>query len=636
MRKGQTIGKYAVVVELGRNAPPTYAAHASTIGGDPELVVIECIRTSEAPFEANDSFVRRARRLAQARHPNIARIRDVVVTKPTIAVATDFIEGETLRELLALDAAAGSKRFGLSEQLRILVDVLSGMSAIHLAPELAGGTGKNDPVPFHGAIHPRNIVVGADGSARLIRVVRAPLASSEASVRAIDEPGYAAPELLLGDVTAGARVDIYSVGVLLWEALSGSRLFSESSAKAVVARQLAGTLPRATPPAEMEWANALVEIAARALEVDPEKRFLSTAELAGALRLAVQARLAPASRVGGAVTALAKEKIAERRARLQPKPRAAKPVVARPIANPPKITEQKAIVALPSLVEDDDADMAPVTKRLQVESLDDEDLKTGEEEIVDSKWSSVPPPKKSSVAPPLPTAKKATMTPPLPAHAESNHPPPVLLTPEPTTPAPTEAEVLPLDAQPVAHSSSNENLETIAPVVSPAPETPTFSAAAMQQSDASGAVVLQLDDPQRKRRMAIVFGMVGFAALILIAAGIRHATSGAQTTVTAAASAKTATTAPTQEVPSSSAMTTATASPTSAPVPTIATTASPPPQPASTVGASDPFDEATLQKEPTPKNNTTPTPHDWATHPTPPAKPAHKKPPHSSYEPEGI
>jgi cytoskeletal protein RodZ len=170
-------------------------------------------------------------------------------------------------------------------------------------------------------------------------------------------------------------------------------------------------------------------------------------------------------------------------------------------------------------------------------------------------------------------------------------------------------------------------------VVAPALDTPAFSAAAMQQSDASGAVVLQLEDPQRKRRVAIVFGMVAFAALILIAAGIRHATSGAQTTTTAA-SAKASATASTQKAPSATAM--ATTAPTITPVPTVATASNPPPQSASTVGAPDPFDESTLQKNATPKNNNASTPHDGATHPTPPAKPAHKKPPHSSYEPEGI
>jgi serine/threonine protein kinase len=609
MKKGQTIGKYSIVSELGHHVPPTFAAHASSLAGDPELVVLECITTADAPAEANDSFVKRARRLAQVRHPNICRIRDVVVTKSTISIASDYVEGETLAELLVLDAAAESKRIGLPEQLRVLVDVLSGMSAIHLAPELVGGAAKNDAPPFHGAIHPKNIVVGADGSARLVRVVRAPLPSSDASERAIEEPGYAAPELLLGDGTAGARVDIYSVGVLLWEALSAKRLFPEQSAKEIVARQLAGTLPRATPPVGMEWASAMVEIAARALEVDPDKRFLSTAELAGALRLAVQARLAPASRVGSAVGAVAKEKLADRRTRLAPASRAPKaaPVAAK--ASPPKttkITDQKPIVALPSLVEDDAADMAPVTKRLKVESLDEEDLLLGEEdEVLDSKWSSVPPAKKPSIAPPL---KKASMAPPLPPRVEP-----------PTEIAANEV-------------SSTENLETIAPVVASAPhETPGISAAAMPQGDASGAIVLSPEDPQRRTRVAIVIGMVAFGALILIIAGIRHATSTPDTPI-AAASAKTSTTSTVQAAPTATAPSTAIA--TIAPT----TNATPVPTTPASTAAADTTSEPTAQKISPPRTNvaSTPSPHDWASHPTPPAKPAHKKPPRSGYEPEGI
>jgi serine/threonine-protein kinase len=595
MKRGQTIGKYTVASELGHRVPPTFAAHASTIGGDPELVLLECIHPADAPAEANDSFVKRARRLAQVRHPNVGRIRDVVVGKTVIAIVSDFIEGETLAELLALDAASETKRVGLPELLRVLVDVLSGMSAIHLAPELAGGTGKKDPPPFHGAIHPRNIVVGADGSARLIRVVRAPLASSDASERAIEEPGYAAPELLLGDGTAGPRVDIYSVGVLLWEVLSGKRLFPELTAKEVVARQLAGALPRATPPADMAWAEALVEIAARALEVDPDKRFSSTAELAGSLRLAVQARLAPATRVGNALTALAKEKIAERRARLQKAPRAAtKPKIevpkvapakievtkkAAPIANPPKIAEQKPIVAVPSLLEDDAADLV-----------------IGEDDAIDSKWSSVPPAKKPSMAPPL---KKASIAPPPPLPP----PPPMII-----APAPTSSNQM----------AANENLETIARVFTPAAiEMPGASVAAMPQADASGAVLLSpSEDPQRRRRMIVVVGMVAFAALILLVLGIRHLTSSSEVPIAAASASR-----PAQDLPTATATTVMTAAPTA-----TTTTSAPPLAATSTPPKIDS----------TPKASSTAAPHDWASHPTPPVKPTHKKPPHSSYEPEGI
>ncbi|MEO7109202.1 MAG: protein kinase [Polyangiaceae bacterium] len=629
MKKGQTIGKYTIASELGRHVPPTFAAHASSLSGDPELVVLECITTADAPAEANDSFVKRARRLAQVRHPNICRIRDVIVTKTSISIASDYAEGETLAELLVLDAAAESKRIGLPEQLRILVDVLSGMSAIHLAPELVGGSAKNDATPFHGAIHPRNIVVGADGSARLVRVVRAPQASSDASERAIEEPGYAAPELLLGDGTAGARVDIYSVGVLLWEALSAKRLFPEQSAKEIVARQLAGALPRATPPAGMEWANALVEIAARALEVDPDKRFLSTAELAGALRLAVQARLAPASRIGSAVSAVAKEKLANRRTRLAPAPRAPRVVLAAK-ASPPKtakIVDQKAIVALPSLEEDDAPDLGPVTKRFKVESLDEEDLLLGEDdEAVDSTWSSAPPAKKPSMAPPL---KKASIAPPLPSPAPILDPAqgPSAVPPRPIMLAPASSNDASSSETASNEIPANESLETIAPVVASAPlETPGISAAAMPQGDASGAIVLPQEDLQRRKRVAVVIGMVAIGALILIVAGIRHATKEPDVPI-AAASSKASTTsaapiAPTAIVPS-------TAIANTAPTTNLA--------PASTAVADTTTTSTAQEISPPPSNvPSTPSPHNWGSHPTTPAKPAHKKPPHSSYEPEGI
>ena len=178
----------------------------------------------------------------------------------------------------------GFAGYGLSRALRMLLDVLRGLTALH-------DTFDADGVNFaHGEVTLSQFRVDGEGVCRLI-----PLTTRHSSATESTPPahalGYLAPERLLGE-RLDARADVYSAGVLLWEALAGRRLFNEASADAIIERLMGERLPMPQLPPELAWAIPLKSIAARALSVDPYQRFADCAELATSIAIVARERVA--------------------------------------------------------------------------------------------------------------------------------------------------------------------------------------------------------------------------------------------------------------------------------------------------------------------------------------------------------
>jgi len=152
---------FRVVRELGKRSESTFAA----LRGTQEIVVLQRFLRSTA----TDAIQREAQCLAKNWHPNVVRVRSVEMEGNELVVATDFVDGVTLAELLAL--AAADPRHGLVKPqilARVVLDVLAGLQGI---------VGLRDESTallhaFHGAVCPSNVVVGKDGVARLVAVFR--------------------------------------------------------------------------------------------------------------------------------------------------------------------------------------------------------------------------------------------------------------------------------------------------------------------------------------------------------------------------------------------------------------------------------------------------------------------------------
>ncbi len=184
------------------------------------------------------------------------------------------------RRLSDFTLPAGTfKRFDLEQVVRLLLDVLSGLAALHEV--------EHEGAAFvHGEVAPQNVYVDEHGTARLV-----PLLSSHLMVGARPERnGYVAPERLLGD-DVDVRADVFSVGAMLWEALSGQRLFPDPTPDGVIARLVGRKVPPIELSPRLAWAKPLCRIAERAISVEPKSRFGSALELANAVAAAAAQQL---------------------------------------------------------------------------------------------------------------------------------------------------------------------------------------------------------------------------------------------------------------------------------------------------------------------------------------------------------
>ena len=292
--------------ELGSRVVPACAALDAQPDGRAVLVVLERVaRGGVYGDQEIADWVRDARRLATLEHPNVARIRDVVIRGEDVFVVGEFVDGVRWSELVA-----GPQKVSLEIALRVLVDVLSGLSAVHNLRDA-----KREPLKLvHGELTPGCVVVGLDGVARVVSTCRVRSATARPGR---DGSAYLAPEVLLADETADARADVYSAGVMLWEALSGRPLFPNTQPSAIVTHLLSGKVLRATVPDGSPWAAPLAEVASRALSADPEKRFMSAAALAADVRRIAGPKLAPPVRVAAFVRATFGDRVEARRAELE-------------------------------------------------------------------------------------------------------------------------------------------------------------------------------------------------------------------------------------------------------------------------------------------------------------------------------
>jgi hypothetical protein len=181
--------------------------------------------------------------------------------------------------------------------LRILLDALSGLAAIHQA------TQNGKPLEFvHGEFAPSNIFVGPDGLGRLVPVL--PSHWNERAQPSPDVTGYIAPERLLGDVF-GQPADVFSAGVLLWEAITGKPLFRNWPLDAIVTQLIGRKVPYPIPFGDALWGVPLADVAMRALLVDPAERWNHVGALGAQIETIARGHLASSDEIAALVAGFA-------------------------------------------------------------------------------------------------------------------------------------------------------------------------------------------------------------------------------------------------------------------------------------------------------------------------------------------
>ncbi len=296
----EMVGKYRIVLPLGQGGTAdVYLAVADGPSGFTKLVVVKVLRKSLASdSEFRMMFVSEARLAARLHHPNIVQTNEVIEVDGAPVLVMEYLDGQPLSQVIVRGKQGG---FTLAMQLRVLADALAGLHAAH---ELADFDGTPLGV-VHRDVSPHNLFVTVEGQAKVLDfgIAKLELSMVETEVGTVKgKLRYMAPEQVAGD-KLDRRADVYAAGVILWEALTGERMWKGSSEGEIRARVLAGDLPL-SETARPDVPETLARICRRALSRAPGDRHATARQLADELDAAMsELGLAASQREIGAMVA---------------------------------------------------------------------------------------------------------------------------------------------------------------------------------------------------------------------------------------------------------------------------------------------------------------------------------------------
>ncbi len=314
---GRQLGRYEVLTQLAAGGmAAVYIARAQGLAGFERLVAIKVLHPHLAyEHEFISMFLDEARLAARIRHPNVVATLDISDSQGDgYFLVMDYIEGDHLGALLGRAAKRG-KRLPSPVVLRILIDGLGGLGAAHNLRDEHG-----EPLMLvHRDVSPHNLMVGTDGIARLTDFGVAKAEVRMASTRAGQFKGklsYMAPEQA-STGEADQRSDLFSMGIILWEALTGRRLFRGENNAATLTKILQDPIP--LPSSLWPELAPFDAVLAKALDRDPSKRYQTADEFIEAIEKSAPSLEGVASprQVANMVTDLLGEKLVEEQKRVR-------------------------------------------------------------------------------------------------------------------------------------------------------------------------------------------------------------------------------------------------------------------------------------------------------------------------------
>jgi len=285
---GSRLGNYEIVEEVGRGGmAAVYRAY------DPKLdrfvavkVILRGIALDAASLER---FNREARVIARLEHPHLIPVYDYDGQNDPPYIVMRFMESGTLKDVMDKTGA-----LPLNEVVFIYRQIASALDYAHKRGII------------HRDIKPSNIMVDQDGNAFLTDFGIARLMESSESTHgltqtgyAVGTPGYMSPEQGLGEGVDG-RTDIYAMGVMLFQLLTGKMPYSAETPMAVILKHIQDPIPSAVA-LKTELNEEIDAILQKAMAKKPEDRYANAIDLANALT-----ELASTATVGRAPTALRK------------------------------------------------------------------------------------------------------------------------------------------------------------------------------------------------------------------------------------------------------------------------------------------------------------------------------------------
>ncbi|MCD4750331.1 MAG: protein kinase [Thermoanaerobaculales bacterium] len=325
------IGRYEILDTLGKGAMGVvYLARDPMIDRRVALKTLRLDVDAEVADEFRERFLREAKAAGRLNHPGIVTVHDVGEDPETglVYIAMEYVKGRDLKQVLASE-----ERLRPSEAARIVAEVA-------LALEYAHGMGV-----IHRDIKPANIILTADGFPKVMDFGVARLESSNLTVEGqfIGTPNFMSPEQITGKTVDG-RSDLFSLGVVLFNLLTGRRPFVGANMHEITLKIAQEPCPI---PSTMVagLAPAFNPILLKCLEKDPEQRFQSGTDIARVLA-ALSRSLSPRSEGDSGRTGVGHTDLEGRIAAVSKVSRTSSPRTAA-IARPKKTTLSDRLRSLP-------------------------------------------------------------------------------------------------------------------------------------------------------------------------------------------------------------------------------------------------------------------------------------------------
>lgn len=275
----RVLGRYLFYAPIAAGGMAT--VYLGRMAGPKGFSRIVAIKQLHSQFVHDTDFVTmfldEAHLIGRIHHSNVVAPIDVLEADGDLCIVMEYVHGEALGRLMRLSR---QDRMPLRIVSAIMTQTLLGLHAAHEVTDVNG-----KPLAIvHRDVSPQNILVGEDGIARVVDfgIAQAAHRANASDIGKLKgKLGYMAPEqLLLKEIDR--RCDIFAAGIILWEMLTGKKLFSPDGPAEAAERML--TFEAKSPSLIVPTLSAeLAAIPVRALSVEPEARFAHALEMAKAL-----------------------------------------------------------------------------------------------------------------------------------------------------------------------------------------------------------------------------------------------------------------------------------------------------------------------------------------------------------------
>jgi serine/threonine-protein kinase len=266
------IGRFYVIRELGRGTTGcVYLAHDPVVGRDIAVKTLNPQLTAAERARYERQFINEARAAGLLSHPHIITIHDACMEHGAPYIAMEYLQGRELEALLDSD-----RRFKPDETAYIILKIAEALDHAHRREVI------------HRDIKPANIFIAGDNQPKLVDfgIAQAPSRSPHEDATPMHSqpnnlagtPNYMSPEQALGR-KVDARTDIYSLGAVMYEMLTGRKPFQSDETEKLL-HLVASKAPDTPHDVDSKVPIVLSDIAMKAMSKRPERRYQTAQEMA--------------------------------------------------------------------------------------------------------------------------------------------------------------------------------------------------------------------------------------------------------------------------------------------------------------------------------------------------------------------